>query len=336
MADIGQLGRRHFLGLAGAGAGAAALGLLAGCGEGGSGSQGASASGTTAIKAVGAASGSAGVMRQALKLAATQMKLAEVEIADMSQGTALLSMRNKSATCAMMSWVNLAQAKDQRVEAWAIAPAWASHASILVPTDSPYQSLADLKGKKMGSAQRTTGVYTETRAVLKAQGIDIEKDYKLQPMGDSTVMVALYKKGDFDAILDNEPIVSQLLAEGSSRELLQVGAYQAQHNAGRFSPVNSWGVRKEWLEQQDGKKMKELFSRASVLAKTSKEPYVLAAKSSGLDEKSTDLFFERFSKLVVPEFTQENLQDAQKLLDDAHGLGLVKTKFQVTDFVYQG
>jgi hypothetical protein len=100
--------------------------------------------------------------------------------------------------------------------------------------------------------------------------------------------------------------------------------------------VNSWGVRKEWLEQQDGKKMKELFTRASVLAKTSKEPYVLAAKSSGLDEKSTDLFFERFSKLVVPEFTQENLQDAQKLLDDAHELGLVKTKFQVTDFVYQG
>lgn len=272
-------------------------------------------------------------MRQALKLAAAEMKLAEVEIADMSQGTALLSIRNGSATCAMMSWVNLAQAKEQNAEAVALAPAWASHASILVPTDSPYQTLADLAGKRVVSAQRTTGVYSETRAVLQSQNIDIEKDFKLQPMGDSVVAVALYKKGDFDAMLDNEPVVSQLLAEGSSRELLQVGAFQAELNGGRFSPVNSWGVRKDWLEGQDAKKITELFTRASQLAKTSKEPYELAAKSSGLDEKSTELFFERFSKLVVPEFTDENLKDAQKLVDDARALGLVKSAFQVTDFI---
>ena len=59
MADIAQLGRRHFLGLAGAGAGAAAIGLLAGCGNDTAPQAGASsAAGTLPIKAVGAASGS--------------------------------------------------------------------------------------------------------------------------------------------------------------------------------------------------------------------------------------------------------------------------------------
>jgi ABC-type nitrate/sulfonate/bicarbonate transport system substrate-binding protein len=333
----GHIGRRQFLGLTGAGIGAATVGLLAGCGGDAKSTPagaGKSASGEP-IKAAGAASGSAAVMRQALKLAGAELGFT-VEIADMAQATALLSMRNNSVTCAMMSWVNFAQAKDQNAEAVAIAPAWASHASFIVPANSTIKTVAELKGKRLGSSERTTGVYSEGTAALADQGINIEKDTQLRPLGDSTVMLGLYKKGEFDAMLDSEPTISKELAAGTSREILQVGAFEAERNGGRLTPVNSWGVRKDWLAKQDAKKVQQLFKRASELAKTSKKPYELSAQASGLDEKATALFYERFSKLVVTEFTDQNLQDAQKLLDQSRTLGLLKSNFQVTDFVLRG
>ncbi|WP_137122744.1 ABC transporter substrate-binding protein [Segeticoccus rhizosphaerae] len=336
MAELsGPLGRRQFLGMAAVGLGAASVGLLTACGKDAQADAAGQTSAGPAIRAAGSPSGSSGVMRQALRLAAEELGTAQVEIADMAQGTALLSMRKGSVTCAMMSWVNFAQAKDQGAECVAIAPAWASHASIMVPAGSDIKTLDDLRGVRMGSAERTTGVYQETRAVLSENGLDIEKDIHLTPMGDSTVMLALYKKGEFEAVLDNEPMTSQMLADGSSREILQIGRHQAEQNNGRFTPVNSWGVRKDWLEKQDQQKIHELFLHATELAKTSKKPYEAAAEQIGLDAKATELFRKRFSKLVVPEFTDQNLEDAQKMLDQSRSLGMVEEKFAVTDFVFK-
>jgi ABC-type nitrate/sulfonate/bicarbonate transport system substrate-binding protein len=330
-----DLGRRQFLAVSGATLGSAAIGLLlAGCGDDSAPTAtGRGAKQAPLIKAAGGENGSSGVMRQALKLAAAELGGASVELANMAQGTALLSVRNNSAQCAMMSWVNLCQARDNGVEAVAIAPAWASHASIMVATDSPYQTVADLKGKRVGSAARTSGVYSETRAALKDQGIDIETDLKLQPIDDGALLRALFLKGDFDAIVANEPAVSQLLADNDARDLLQVGAYEAQQHEGRFVPVNSWGVRQDWVSQHDAKALQAIFRHASELAKTSKEPYDLAAKVGGLSAEANDMFFERFSKLVVTEFTDQNLQDAQVQLDEALAAGLIKSAYQVTDLV---
>lgn len=330
-----NLGRRQFLAVSGATLGTAAVGLLlAGCGDDASpGVSSAAGAKSPLIKAAGGENGSSGVMRQALKLAAEELGGAKVELANMAQGTALLSVRNNSAQSAMMSWVNLCQARDNGVEAVAIAPAWASHASIMVAADSPYQTVADLKGKRVGTAARTSGVYSETRAALKDQGLDIEKDFALKPIDDGALLRALFLKGDFDAIIANEPAVSQLLADKSSRELLQVGAYEAQQHGGRLVPVNSWGVRRDWVEQHDPKALQAIFLHASKLASTSKKPYDLAAAVGGLTPAANDMFFQRFSKLVITEFTDQNLQDAQVQLDEALTAGLIKSAYQVTDLV---
>lgn len=335
--------RRELISLAGTAMGGFSLAaLLAACGDDeGSETQATGPGGSAApslvrIKAAGSGSGSSGVMRQALKLAAGELGLADVEIAHMAQGTALLSVRDGSVQVAMYSWANFGQAAEQNVDVIAIAPAWASHASIMVPSDSEVMTLEDLKGKRVGSAERTTGVYSETRAMLAAQGISIEDDFRLQPMGDSTVMLALYKQGEFEAIIDSEPSIAQELSAGTSRELVQVGTYQAERNEGRFMPVNSWGVRRDWAEDHDVAQLQKLFIRASEIAKTSFEPYELAMADSGLDEAASKLFFERFAKLIVTEFTDQNLADAQVLMDTAHELELVKEEHKVTDFAYRG
>lgn len=287
------------------------------------------------IRAAGSSLGSSNVMRQALKLAADELGTAEVEIQHMAQSTALLSVRDGSMDVAMFSWANLAQAAEAGIDIAAIAPVWASHASIIVPADSEIETLDDLLGKRVVSAERTTGVYSETSAVLAQQGIDIEEDFKLQTMGDSTVMMGLYQQGEFDGMIDSEPVISIELEAGTSRELIQIGAYQAEHNDGRFMPVNSWGVRRDWAEEHDISMLHQLFTRASEIGKTSIDPYMASIEDSGMTESATEFFYERFSKLIVTAFDDQNLADAQILMDTALELELITEEHQVTDYVYR-
>ena len=292
-----------------------------------------SSTGRPMISVGGSVGASSGVMAAALKLAAQELGTAEAEFKAMAQPLALLGLRNGTVQSAFLSWANFGQNQEQGIQVVAIAPAWASHASFLVRPDSPYKTIADLAGKRLGSSPRTTGVFSEGAAALAAQGMSIEKDVRLTPMDQSPVLVALFKKGDFDALLVSEPAVSILLASGAARELLQVGTFEASRHGGRFTPVNSWGLRKDWLDHQDRDAMVKLFTRASEIAKTRKEPFAEAGKASGLDDKTTDLFRERFSKLIVTRFTDENLADAQTLMDQAQKDGLIKTNHRVTDFV---
>lgn len=332
MAHEFKFGRRPFLAMTGMALGGAAVSAaLAGCGDAEPKATASSGPGPTLITAAGGENGSAGVMRQALKLAGDELGTAKVELANMAQGTALLSVRNGSATCAMMSWVNLAQARDNGVEMVAIAPAWASHASIVVHAKSPVETLDQLKGLRVGSSSRTSGVYSETRAALASKGIDIEKDLKLKPIDDSALLRALFLKGDFDAIITSEPAISQLLVDGSTKELLQVGTFEAERHQGRSVPVNSWGVRKDWLDKLDAEAMRKLFQRASQMARSSREPYDLAAKVGGLSPQANDLFFQRFSKLVVTEFSEQGFKDAQTQLDEALAAGLIKKPYKIAD-----
>jgi sulfonate transport system substrate-binding protein len=281
----------------------------------------------------GSQGASSGVMAAALKMAAQELGTADAQFKPMAQPLALLGVRSGTVQSAFLSWANFAQDAEQNVQAVAIAPAWASHASFVVRPDSPFKTVADLAGKRLGSSARTTGVFSEGAAALAAQGLSIDKDLRVTPMDQSPVLVALFKKGDFDALLVSEPAVSILLASGAARELLQVGSFEASRHGGRYTPVNSWGLRQDWLAQQDRAAMIRLFARASEIAKTRKEPFEEAAKLSGLDAKTNDLYRERFSKLIVTRFTDENLADAQTLMDQALKYGLIKGPHKVTDFV---
>jgi ABC-type nitrate/sulfonate/bicarbonate transport system substrate-binding protein len=327
------ISRRTFLARSALTFWSASAGAMAAGEPGASNGAATSAPGRVSIRVGGSQGASSGVMAAALKLAAQELGTADAQFAAMAQPLALLGLRNGSVQSAFLSWANFAQDREQGVEAVAIAPAWASHASFLVRPDAPYKSVADLAGKRLGSSPRTTGVFSEGAAALANQGLSIDRDLRVTPMDQSPVLVALFKKGDFDGLLVSEPAVSILLASGAARELLQVGAYEASRHGGRYTPVNSWGVRKDWLEHQDRNAMIKLFTRASEIAKTRKEPFAEAAKLAGLDARTTDLYRERFSKLIVTRFTDENLADAQTLMDQALADGLIKAQHRVTDFV---
>lgn len=311
---------------------------LAACGSGGTDSSSASTKGAGStslgtVSAAGSSTGSFGVMRQGLILAMAELKDGTVHVTDVEQPTALLSMQNGSVTTASMSWLDLCQARITGYTALGAAPIWASHSSILVPPGSSITTPEDLAGKTIGAPAVTTGAFTEPRDYLMAQGFDMMKKAKVTNISDATVLLAAFEKGEFDALISYEPIVSQLLAAGKAKEILQVGTAEAKENGGKLVPVNSWGIRSDWVKGKDPAAVKRLFARANEIVKTSDQPWTLAAKKIGLDDAATALFKQRFSKLVSDAYTDDGLKVAQTTIDNAVKAGNLKQSFSTGDLV---
>lgn len=126
---------------------------------------------------------------------------------------------------------------------------WAND-SVLVPVNSDYKSIEDLKGKKLGIMSRVTGQYTSMAIVSKMRGIDIEKDFQLL-IGAPPALVAFMKKKDVDAIMHFDPTVSKLILAKQVRELALVKDMWKKLTGGNLLLVGL-AAYEDWIKTHPG------------------------------------------------------------------------------------
>jgi ABC-type nitrate/sulfonate/bicarbonate transport system substrate-binding protein len=95
---------------------------------------------------------------------------------------------------------------------------WSGNAWV-VRKDSPYKTLADLKGKKIGNFSRVTGAFFFSAVIAKEHGLDIEKDFQAIP-AETGALIALLERGEVEAIDMFQPHVTKLIVSGKYRILL--------------------------------------------------------------------------------------------------------------------
>jgi ABC-type nitrate/sulfonate/bicarbonate transport system substrate-binding protein len=126
---------------------------------------------------------------------------------------------------------------------------WSGNAWV-VRKDSPYKTLADLKGKKIGNFARVTGAYFFSAVIAKEKKLDIEKDFQAVP-AETGALIALLERGDVEAINMFEPYTTKLVLSGRYRVLLDFDAELAQIFGA--PPLKSTvGMLKETVEKQPG------------------------------------------------------------------------------------
>ena len=94
------------------------------------------------------------------------------------------------------------------------------HTAIVVPKDSPYKTIADLRDKRVG----VYGINASSTAVFgviarERYGLDIRKDMKLFGSVPPS-LPTLLAKGEVDAILNLPPFVPRMVASGEYRILM--------------------------------------------------------------------------------------------------------------------
>ena len=186
------------------------------------------------------------------------------------------------------------------------AQIWSGN-SWVVKKDAPYQSLADLKGKKIGNFARVTGAYFFSAVIAKEKKLDIEKDFQNIP-AETGALIALLERGEVEAINMFEPHTTRLVISGKYRVLLDFDI-ELEQQFGTPPLKSSVGMLKETVEKQPG------------LVKAIRGAYVEAIKliKSGQDEEFFRSKAKEFFNLTTPEEIAAGIKQNRQNFADLWG-----------------
>ncbi len=102
-----------------------------------------------------------------------------------------------------------------------VGPALNNHGRWLVRNDSSFRTPKDLRGKRIASQPSNSDTYAQAAIVAALGGDSLRDDYTLL-FRPPAANVALFERGDVDAIIAIEPSATRLVARGA-REIARVG-----------------------------------------------------------------------------------------------------------------
>jgi ABC-type nitrate/sulfonate/bicarbonate transport system substrate-binding protein len=166
------------------------------------------------------------------------------------------------------------------------AQIWSGN-SWVVKKDSPYQSLTDLKGKKIGNFARVTGAYFFSAVIAKEKKLDVEKDFQNIP-AETGALIALLERGEVEAINMFEPHTTRLVLSGKYRVLLDFDI-ELEQQFGAPPLKSSVGMLKETVEKQPAlvKAIRGAYTEAIKLIKSGQDEEFFKSKAKELFNLTT-------------------------------------------------
>ncbi|PHM19641.1 MAG: hypothetical protein CK604_10620 [Curvibacter sp. PD_MW3] len=143
--------------------------------------------------------------------------------------------------------LGIAEANLKDADIQMFAPLNLSHASWIVRGDSPYRSLQDLKGKRVATLPINTDTVRQAELTCALHGLDLKKDFQLS-YGPALVSMALFERGDVDAIIAIEPNSTRLIAKGA-REIAKVRDLWSSATKQDTLFLVGHAARKSWLDK---------------------------------------------------------------------------------------
>jgi len=186
------------------------------------------------------------------------------------------------------------------------AQIWSGNAWV-VRKDSPYKTLADLKGKKIGNFSRVTGAFFFSAVIAKEHGLDIEKDFQAIP-AETGALIALLERGEVEAINMFEPHVTKLVVSGKYRVLLDFDV-ELKRIFGAPPLKTGMAVLRDTAEKQPA------------LVKAIRGAYVDGIKliKAGKDEDFFKARAKEFFNLTTPEEIAAGMKSSRENFADVWG-----------------
>jgi NitT/TauT family transport system substrate-binding protein len=129
-----------------------------------------------------------------------------------------------------------------------VGPALNNHGRWIVRDNSDIRTPRDLIGKTIATQHEASDTFRHARLAAELNGIDLKKETKLI-FGPPTANVALFERGDVDAVITIEPTATRLVARGA-REIARTGdLWRAA--TGDAAPLFLVGLaaHRQWAEQ---------------------------------------------------------------------------------------
>lgn len=196
--------------------------------------------------------------------------------------------------------------------------------AVMVAADSGIDSLADLRGKKIGVAggPLDKGWLLLRGHAKSSAGLDLEQD--AEPVyGAPPLLTEKLKGGELDAVLNYWHFCARLEAEGY-RRLIEIGAVQEAMGVPATVPQLGYVFQEPWADQHP--ELVQAFARASLAAKavmkeSDEEWQRLLPLTRAENAAIQEAFMRRYREGIVQSWGEEERRQAAKLYEVLAGLG---------------
>lgn len=206
-------------------------------------------------------------------------------------------------------------------------PALNNHGRWLVRADSPYRTPKELIGKTIATTAETSETYLQARIAASLNGIDLKKDVKVIH-GSPTANLALFERGDVEAIITLEPTATRLVGRGA-REIARVADQWKQATGEKDDPILlGLAASRKWLDanQETARKLRDLFIKVNSLVQREPQHLQSIAQHIGLksDEKEAiALLPQRLGPAYATQWDSKTFAVLDKQVDIAAKLGIL-------------
>lgn len=210
------------------------------------------------------------------------------------------------------------------------APGLINHGSWIVKGNSSFKAPYDLKGRRIATQPETTETYRQARLAAGLVGLDLRRDFQII-FGPPTANLALFERGDVDAVITIEPISTRLIADGA-REIARVrDQWRQGTNDARPLFLGGQGATRAWYEQnrQTAHELEKLYIEANKQIQA--RPQILGDLHQLLgvpagSQAAIDLLIKRLPEIYGTEWSPLIRTDADRILNIAVKDGVLKSK----------
>ncbi|MEU6719409.1 PhnD/SsuA/transferrin family substrate-binding protein [Nonomuraea sp. NPDC046802] len=207
------------------------------------------------------------------------------------------------------------------------SPGLNNHVRWLVAANSPYRSPADLRGKSIATPPKNSDAYRSAQLAAGVNGIRFDEEYKIH-QGAVLNGVALFERGDVEAIVTIEPNATRLVGQGA-RQIATVDELWRQ-GSGESAPLvlNGQGALRSWLDGHREIALRLARLRTDVHERIRAEPRLLAEFHAAYGFAATEtraiaLLPERMAAVYPTEWDQATFANLKLQIDKAVELGIL-------------
>jgi NitT/TauT family transport system substrate-binding protein len=223
-----------------------------------------------------------------------------------------------------------AEAALKGIDVVIFGPKISNHGSWLVKANSPYQTPKDLKGKRIATLAPASDTYRHARMAAALHGLDLRKDFDVV-YGAPVANLALFNRGDVEAIISIEPTVTRVIGQGA-REIARVED-QWKEATGDSAPLFLVGnaARRSWVDANKDTARKVRDMNLAVNRLIASKPELAAQFHDALGIPASDatalkLLPQRFPKIFMTQWGAAEYANIDRQVAEAVKLGLLPKK----------
>ncbi|SDE26481.1 ABC transporter substrate-binding protein [Paraburkholderia lycopersici] len=209
-------------------------------------------------------------------------------------------------------------------------PALNNHGRWLVKANSPYRTPRDLIGKAIASTAETSETWQQALIAAHLDGLDLHKDFKVIH-GSPTANLALFQRGDVEAIVTLEPTASRLVGQGA-REIARVADIWKHATGERNSPpLVGLAASRRWLDanRDTAQRIVTMFVEVNRFVHQHPQSLTQIATQIGLKSDETAaaaLLPQRLADAYATTWDAETFATIDRQIDTAASIGILARK----------